>query len=172
MAITSPSAPPAKKTRGTSSAASKAAVNAAPLSGKAAGYYKDLAGLGQLVSVGLIIRGQFADAGALSVHGPKVFEEVARIAALEERVGKILDYLGNVGPYAGLITAVIPLALQIMVNHKAIQVMPGTMGVVPPEQLEADVRTALARQKADAIRAQREAEAELKALLDGENAGS
>lgn len=118
-------------------------------------------GVFQLASFGLIIGKQYSDAGALNMHGDPIAEEVAKLAETNEGFAKNLDYLLEAGPYAGLITAVMPLALQIMANHGIIKAenVAGA-NVVPPQALESQVKTAIARQVIEAQRAQMEAEAE------------
>jgi hypothetical protein len=122
-------------------------------------------GVLQLGHFGLILARQYADAGALSMHGPAISHEVAELANTNEKIAKTVDYFLEAGPYAGLVTALMPFALQIMVNHKMVKaehVAGG--GVVTPEALEAQTKAAMLRQAQEAIRAQHEAEAELRAM--------
>jgi hypothetical protein len=123
-------------------------------------------GVFQLVGMGLVMGGQFADAGAIDMHGHNVSIEVAELAGKNEGVAKVVDTLLTVGPYAGLVIAVMPMVLQLMVNHKVIPVekMPPTSGIVDPKSLEAQVKTAMAKQAIEALQAQREAEEELASM--------
>jgi hypothetical protein len=120
-------------------------------------------GLFQLAGFGLIVTKNYADAGAIGKHSPKISHELAVLADKNEGVAKFLDYLTEAGPYAGLITACMPLILQIMANHNMIkaEALAGS-GVVAPAALEAGVKADMARQTAEALREQREAEEELK----------
>src|SRR4029077_9722620 len=97
--------------------------------------------------------------------------ELSLIAETDEKIAAFIDRLTSVGPYAGLVKATIPLALQIAVNHKrAPATMVGTMGIMDPDILEG-----LMTLKADQMKAQLEKEmaqmradlAETKAALNG-----
>lgn len=124
-----------------------------------------LNGVGQLLSFGLMLGGQHADAGAISRHWPNVAAEATNVADNDPKMAKALDYLLEVGPYGNLIVAALPLVAQLMVNHGMAK--PESMagaGVVHPETLAADVKATIARQAAEAVRAQREAEEELARL--------
>src|SRR5258707_7007916 len=55
-------------------------------------------GLGSLLA---IMRGAYADAGAISIHGPKIAREVTVLGRSNEQIGKALDILGQCGPYIG-----------------------------------------------------------------------
>lgn len=116
----------------------------------------------QVLGFGCILLGQFADAGTIQRHSPAVSVELVKLSENYESVGGFLDWLAKNGPLAGLFIAVMPMALQLLVNHN---VMPAEMlagaGVVRPEVIEAQVKAGLAAQAAEAIRQQREAEAEL-----------
>lgn len=118
--------------------------------------------LGQLAQVPLIATRQYADVGAVSMYWPGVADEVAKLAETDERIAQIVDPLCQIGPYAGLITALLPLILQIAVNHGA--VAPGAMGTVPASSLAAQVETGLAQQELQALRMQAEAEEQARAM--------
>lgn len=124
-----------------------------------------LVGLVQLASFGCILRGQFADAGALGKHGPNLCVEAAKLGESNEQIGKYLDALNATGPYAGLIAAALPLTLQLLANHGKIkpEALAGA-GVVSPDALAAEAKTAMMRQQAEALRMQQQAELELMAL--------
>lgn len=108
-------------------------------------------GLFQLGQFGCIMTGQYADAAAIGLHGEKISGEIVKLANQNERIGKAVDYLNEVGPYAGLITAVMPLVLQLLANHKRIPA--GKVpGVSDPEVLTAQMQASLARQAAEARR--------------------
>jgi len=106
----------------------------------------------------LIALKQYPDVGAINLHWPKISEEIAKIADQEEAVAKIIDPLLQVGPYAGLIAAVLPLVIQIGVNHN--RVSPGAMGTVPGSALGSQIEAALAQQELEALQIQLQAEQE------------
>lgn len=129
-------------------------------------------GIFQIVGLGCIITGQYADAGAISMHGPPIAQEVASLAEKNEQIAKGVDALLQVGPYAGLVAAVMPLVLQLMVNHNVVPAEKlANANVVKPEVLEAQVKTHMARQAMEAMQAQKAAEEELR-LMHEEMASS
>lgn len=115
----------------------------------------------QLAALGAVTFGQFADSGAISMHGENISHEVALVAEDNAQFAASIDSFLKVGPYAGLIAATLPLVLQILVNHSVIpqKFIPGGQ-VVPPDMLEAQVKTELIQMQMEAMRAQQEAEAE------------
>lgn len=121
-----------------------------------------VAQLGMFAQVPLLATKQFADAGAIGVHWPKIAHEVAVLAESQEAVANAIDPLIKVGPYAGLIAAVLPLAMQIAVNHNRIK--PGNMGTVPAVALASQVESAMAQEELRAMRQQLEAEREAAAI--------
>ena len=126
-----------------------------------------LNGFGQLGQGALIAFGQYADAGAIGMHWPDISREVAKLADTQETIARIIDPLLQVGPYAALITAVMPLVMQCMVNHG--KAAPGAMGTVSKDLLESQIKTSLAQMELKALRERQEAEkaaAELRAELD------
>jgi len=104
----------------------------------------------------LIALKQYADAGAIGLYWPKISEEIADLAESQEQVGRLIDPLIKIGPYTGLITAVLPMILQIGVNHN--RVPAGAMGTVPAASLTARVEASLAAVELEALQAQAEAE--------------
>lgn len=104
-------------------------------------------GLFQLSAVGLTMFGQTADAGAFALHGPNVARETAALADENAQVARVLDYITGVGPYAALLTAMMPLVLQLLANHKKVPAeVLSAFGVMSPDALEAKGRAeALAR---------------------------
>lgn len=123
-----------------------------------------LAGLGQIAQVPLIAARQTADAGAVAMHWPKVSQELAELAAKDDRVAKLIDPLMQAGPYAGLITAVLPLIMQLCVNHGIAQA--GVMGTVPAATLASQMDTALAQAHLEALTVQRDAEEQARKLRE------
>jgi len=125
-----------------------------------------VAGFGQLAQAPLIALKQYADAGAIGLHWPNVAREVASLADSQEQVARLIDPLIKIGPYTGLITAILPLILQIGVNHN--RVPAGAMGTVPAASLSAQVETAMAAIELQALQQQAEAEkaaAEMRELI-------
>ena len=136
-------APPSLKKAKVSNAAKKAS------SGKVAGYEDGLNALGGMAVFGLTMAKQYADAAAVSMHGPNVFHELAVLADQNEKVASVLSYLTEAGPYAGILTASMPLVLQILANHGRVDAsrMPPEL-VTPPAVLESQVMAEMAQQRA------------------------
>jgi hypothetical protein len=119
-------------------------------------------GIFQLVGLGCIMVGQYADAGAINMHGHDISVEIADLAEKNAPIANVIDNLLQIGPYAGLVMAVMPLAMQLLANHKVMSAEKMTgMNVVKPEILESQVKTQMARQAIEALQAQKEAEEEL-----------
>jgi hypothetical protein len=119
-------------------------------------------GLFQIVQFGCMTFNQFADAGAIGMHGPPLAKEVSALANENAAVAKKLDLLIEVGPYAGIITAALPFAAQILVNHGVFKAeVFANAGVVHPDALAAQMKTQMAEQALAAMRAQAEAEKNL-----------
>jgi hypothetical protein len=94
-------------------------------------------GMFKMVSMVCVMRGQYADAGAINEHSPNIAREVASIANTNEQVAKLIDSFGSVGPYSGLLMAVLPLALQLAANHGRIDAEKvAALDVKSPAQLE------------------------------------
>lgn len=121
-----------------------------------------LEGLGQLAQGGLLLGKQYADAAAIGMHWGPIASELATLADSNDAIAKPIDMLIQVGPYGALVQAVLPLALQLMANHKMIDAsgMAGS-SVVPPEALEAQMKTQLMQIQMQAQREQAEAQREL-----------
>ena len=116
-----------------------------------------LAGFGQLAQAPLIGFRLFADAGAVAMHVPAIAREIALLAETQEQVAALVDPLIKAGPYFGLVTAVLPLFLQVGVNHG--RVPAGAMGTVPAVTLSAQIEAGLATQELEALTIQVQAEA-------------
>lgn len=123
-----------------------------------------VAGLGQLAQVPLLATKQYADAGAVGLYWPKVAKEVAALADSQPVIANIVDPLMKVGPYTGLVTAILPFLMQIAVNHG--RVAPGSMGTVPASTLEAQVKTAMAQAELEALQTQQQVEQAARAMRD------
>jgi hypothetical protein len=102
-------------------------------------------GVFQMVQMGCVMGGQYADAGAIGMHGEAISTEVVAIADTNPRIARAVDYLMEVGPYAGLVGAVLPLVLQLAANHKVIpaEKVPGVMS---PEILTMQMESELQKQ--------------------------
>lgn len=125
-----------------------------------------LTGIGQAVSMFLLMRGEYADAGAIGIHGPKLVHETVALARSNEPVGRVLDMLSQAGPYTGLIFAALPLVAQLAVNHGRIPAdkAAGIQGVVSAEVLENKMKAELATMELAALQEQQEAERALSDL--------
>jgi hypothetical protein len=96
------------------------------------------------------------------MYWPNVAQELANLADSQEQVAKFIDPLIQIGPYTGLIAAVLPLIMQIGVNHGVLA--PGGMGTVPASTLSAQVETGMAEQELQALQVQLQAEKAAQAL--------
>jgi hypothetical protein len=103
--------------------------------------------------------GQYADAGAIGMHGDNISEEVAKLSERYPAIAKVVDPLMQAGPLAGLVAAVIPLVLQIGVNHKRLPA-DKIPGITHPEVLEQQMRAQIAMAAAQQMRAAQDAEKE------------
>lgn len=74
-----------------------------------------------------------ADAVAIEQGLPPIAQAIGDLAQDRPEVAAMLDRLMVAGPYTALISAVLPLALQLATNHGLMA--PGTFGTMAPEQL-------------------------------------
>ena|ERR1700757_1169604 len=131
-----------------------------------------LDGVLQITQFGCLAFGNFADAGAVGLHGRPMTVELVNLAKQNSKVASKVDLLIEVGPYAGFVAAAIPFLAQLLVNHgvfKAEQF--ANAGVVSPETLEARMKTQLMEQSMVAMAEQQEAERRLmeaQAQMNGE----
>lgn len=173
MAITPAPATPAKtpKRRNTTQAPPAVAIH----STKTRDRKMALDDLGRMASLFFVMKGQYADAGAIAQHGDNVTQEIALLGENNETVSKFLDYLTQTGPFFGILTAGMPLLLQLAANHNKIDAskLPPETGVVSPavleERVKADMELAQASMMAEIAKirqqtanAQRELEIALK----------
>src|SRR6201999_1641646 len=106
--------PPVKSTANASRAAQpKQGKNAALTEQRA----QAITQLGVFAQVPLVALKQYADVGTIDLHWKNVSTEIAKLAESQDQIARIVDPLMQVGPYAGLITAVLPMVLQFAVNH-------------------------------------------------------
>jgi hypothetical protein len=157
MPITAPSTPEKKSTSNTSSARRSVASAA---NAKTAARAEAVDGIFQIAGTVLVVTKNYADAGAIAIHKDNISIEVAKVADENEKFAALLDRLTAVGPYAGLLTAVLPLAMQLAANHGRIDPLKagGLMGVQSPEALVAQVQADLDTKKAEFLTAQKEAQ--------------
>lgn len=149
--------PPATKRRGRPpGSTNKATANAAPKMSSLEMRYQGVQGIGQLIQGGLMLTKNYADAAAVGMHWDGVAKEVATLAEAEPAVARIVDLVIQAGPYAGLIAAVMPLAMQLAANHGMIP-SGGMSGVVPPEVLQSQMEARILQQQAEALRQRQEA---------------
>ncbi len=102
-------------------------------------YATAISGLFQLGAAGIAMAGRalkmpalMADAAAVAVHQGPVALALGDMAMDNAAFAAVLDKVAVAGPYAALITALIPMGLQILVNHKGGPVpeeMTATFGV-------------------------------------------
>lgn len=166
MPVTVAAAPPPKKT---TTAATKSTTPV--LSKKTKERADGLQGIGQLLSAGLLFARQHADAGAVYKFWPDVAVESAKIADDNPKFGEFLDSLTAVGPYAGLITAALPLVMQVMVNHDKMDVTNvANLGCVSKETLRAQVQKEIMAAEMQAMREKIEMEEQRAAIVREYNA--
>lgn len=93
-------------------------------------------GMFQLGSVLAMAFGKWADAGAINTYGPGISTETVKLADRYDSVGKGIDALAQVGPFAGVMMAVTPLLIQLAANHRIINPEQAkAMGATDPETL-------------------------------------
>lgn len=102
---------------------------------------------------------QYADAVAIGTHAEPIAREVSSLASTDDKVAKAVDSLLVVGPYTALVMAVLPLALQLGVNHGLLP--PGKIpGTTDPRVLSSQMEAELTQQAADAMQQARLAQEE------------
>jgi hypothetical protein len=125
-----------------------------------------LNGIFQITTFGLMMTGQVADAGAVSIHGPTISGNAAELADQDARIAKIIDYITAAGPYMALLSVSMPLVLQIMVNHGRIpeSAIPALsqVGVMSPAAMENKARAEAMKLETQMRNAALEAEQELR----------
>lgn len=108
-------------------------------------YATAISGVFQLMAAGVAMAGRalkmpalMADAAAVAVHQAPVAVALGDIAMDNAAFAAVLDKVAVVGPYGALITALIPMGLQLLVNHRGGPVpeeMTSTFGVRSREDL-------------------------------------
>lgn len=122
-------------------------------------------GIWQIIGLGCIMTGQYADAGAIDMHGHGISIEAVNLAEKNAGIAKGADTLLQVGPYAAIVAVSMPLIVQVLVNHKVVPAEKmASANVVHPDVLESQVKTKMMHAAMEALRAQRDAENELAAM--------
>lgn len=151
-----PKAPPARRGRPPGST-NKARTDTPPQPSQLEVRTVGLMGLGQLAQGGLMISKQYADAAAIGMHWQGIAVEVAKLSETQPAIAGVVDTIIQAGPYAALITAVMPLAMQLAVNHGLIPMSAGLTGVIPPDILKTQMESQMLQMQADAMRQQQQA---------------
>lgn len=124
-------------------------------------YRPALLGLLQVPAFGLAMAGQrtgsatlLADSAAVGMHAPAIAQALHDLAVDRPEVAAVLDRLMAVGPYGALITALLPLVVQLGHNHGVVAESVATgLGAVPRRVLLAQLAEQgerLAEQQGDA----------------------
>lgn len=138
---------------------SRGRATAAPRKTVADSRTEAVTGIFQLIGFGCVVTGNYADAAAIGMHSDGISGEIVKLGAQNEKIGKGIDYLNEVGPYAGLISVAMPLVLQLLANHGRLDATK-VPGLSRPEILEAKVKAQMAAQAAAEMRQAQEAQAE------------
>lgn len=103
-------------------------------------YTDGIAGLLQMPAMALGIVGAqtnnialVADANVIAHHTPAIAAGLNDLAQERPEVAAVLDRILKVGPYGAILGAVIPMAVQLLANHKVIP--PGMGGTLSAEQV-------------------------------------
>lgn len=106
-----------------------------------------LNGVLQVGQLACLTFGQFSDAGAIGLHGPKLVDETVKLAENNSKIASKVDLLIEVGPYAGIVAAALPFLAQLFVNHGIVKAeMFANAGVVHSDDLERQMKMTLMRQ--------------------------
>jgi hypothetical protein len=111
-----------------------------------------LIGISSIPVAACIATGRLADAGTIQMYWPAFAAELAAVGEKQEEIGKILDPLTRVGPYANLIAVGLPMLYQFAVNHG--KATAGGMGSVSPELIASKIETQIAQAEAASLREQ------------------
>jgi hypothetical protein len=126
-----------------------------------------LNGVLQVGQLAALTFGQFSDAGAIGLHGPKLVSETVALAENNSKVASKVDLLIEIGPYAGIVAAAIPFLAQLFVNHGMVKAeMFANAGVVPPEQLDKQMKLTIMQRTLEAQKEQARMEAEMQAAMN------
>ena len=136
-----------------SAKAPKAPAARKPSAKKGTSYREGILGLIQMPAAGLALAGMkkpalAADAATITAHAPGLADALDAVAQEQPAVAAVLDRVLSVGPYGLVLAAAMPMALQLLVNHKILP--PGLGGTVPVEDILAGLE-AEQRAMADAM---------------------
>lgn len=126
-------------------------------------------GLFQLAGFGCVMTGNYADAAAIGQHSPGIATEIVALGQTNESIGKAIDYLNEVGPYAALISATMPLVLQLLANHGRLDAgkIPGlTNPLVLEQKVKAELAAKAAQEMREARKAQEDYDRELASIAE------
>jgi len=104
-------------------------------------YRPGIKGIMQVVAAPLMMAGMknpafAADAAAITVHADPIADAMQASAEAEPRFAAVLDRILTVGPYGALLAATMPLAAQILANHRVIPPAAAeAMGAMAPDAL-------------------------------------
>lgn len=90
-------------------------------------YKAGVEGLLQLAAFGLSFQSPM-DAMAIQMHAPYVAMALSDLAQVKPEVARVLDKILAAGPYGAVLSAIVPLVVQILVNHN--KVSAGALGSV------------------------------------------
>jgi cysteine synthase len=115
----------------------------------------------QMAAAACIMKGYYADAGAIDMHSEGISTEVAKLADTDPKIAKLVDSLGSVGPLGGILMAALPLGMQIAANHGKIDPdrASGLGNVMAPADLEMKIKLEIQKQRAEML-------AEIKAMQE------
>lgn len=116
----------------------------------------------QIVALTATAFGLHADAATVGMHAEAISPEVAKLADDNPSIAKGIDFIMENGPYAALISASLPMVLQLCVNHGWIKAekLPGA-GVVNPAVLEARYKLAMTEKATAMLKEQKALEESL-----------
>ena len=79
------------------------------------------------------------DIAAVHVHARPIAQALAETAEEDEKFARVFDRLTELGPYAAIGEAIMPLIIQFVANRRAKNnpAMAAAMGAIPPDQLMA-----------------------------------
>jgi hypothetical protein len=98
-----------------------------------------------------------ADAATLELHLPPIADALGKLAAERPEVAAMLDRLMSAGPYTALLSATVPLVLQLGANHGLLK--GGMLGTMPPEALIMEMPRDITPEQLDAMMANMGAQA-------------
>lgn len=98
-------------------------------------YRPGLLGIAQLVCAPLMVVAP-ADAAAVAHHAPNIVEALQSTSEVSPGLAGLLDRILTVGPWALVVSATLPLLVQLAANHKVIPVgMAVSMGAEDPDAI-------------------------------------